>query len=43
MDALEQFKRQNHVEKLKTQITSESIPSNHKELITFLYFQIICI
>jgi len=43
MDALEQFKRQNHVEKLKTQITSESIPTDHKELINFLYLQIICI
>ncbi|KAF8348713.1 hypothetical protein F5887DRAFT_1280464 [Amanita rubescens] len=43
MDALEQFKRQNHVEKLKTQITSESIPTDHKKLIKFLYLQIICI
>jgi len=43
MDALEQFKRWNHVEKLKTQITSESIPTDHTELIKFLYLQIICI
>jgi len=38
MDALGLFKRQDHVEKIKTQITSESMPSNDTEdLFEFLY------
>ena len=43
MDTFKQFKRQGYVEKLKLKITSESIPSNHEDLLAFLYDQIICI
>ncbi len=37
MDALDQFKREGYVEKLKTCITSLSLPSNHQDLYGFLY------
>jgi len=40
MEALEQFKREGYVEKLKACITSESLPSNHQDLLGFLYDQI---
>jgi len=36
-DALDQFKRQDYTDKLKTCITSESMPSDQKALSTFLY------
>ena len=39
-DALEQFKKQGYVEKLKTQIISEAIPTGHKDLVQFLYDQV---
>ncbi|KAF8686821.1 hypothetical protein AX14_003780, partial [Amanita brunnescens Koide BX004] len=41
MDALEQFKNHGYAEKLKTQITSLSIPHGHKDLLAFLYDQIV--
>ena len=34
--ALEEFKRQGYVEKLKTHITPESIPSDKEKVVTFL-------
>ncbi|KAF8621788.1 hypothetical protein AX15_007499, partial [Amanita polypyramis BW_CC] len=37
MDAFDQFKRQGHIGKLKAQITSMTLPSNHEELLKFLY------
>jgi hypothetical protein len=37
MDALDQFKREGYVEKLKTCITSVSFPSDHQDLSGFLY------
>ena len=37
MDALAKFKRDGHVEKLKTNITSGSLPSDHDDLLAFLY------
>ena len=40
MDALEQFKSYGHAEKLKTEITLDSIPPGHQDLLTFLYEQI---
>ena len=40
LDALEQFKKQGYVEKLKTQIISEVIPTGHKDLVQFLYHQV---
>ena len=43
MDALEQFKREGYVEKLKTSITSESTPSDNQELLDFLFDQTTCI
>jgi hypothetical protein len=40
MDALEQLKREgNYVKKLKTSITSETMPSDHQELLDFLFDQ----
>ena len=41
MEALEQFKKQGYVEKLRTQIISEAIPTGHKDLVQFLYYQVI--
>jgi hypothetical protein len=41
MDALYQFKQQGYVEKLKSQITSGSMPSDHQKLISFLFDQIV--
>ena len=40
MDALAKFQRDDHIEKLKTNITSESLPSDHEGLLAFLYNQI---
>lgn len=40
-DALDQFKKQSYVEKLKTHITLESMSTNDKELWRFLYDLII--
>ena len=40
MDALAKFQRDEHIEKLKTNITSESLPSDHEGLLAFLYNQI---
>lgn len=39
-DALDQFKKQNYADKLKTGITSESMPSDQEALSAFLYDQI---
>ena len=36
VDALALFKREDHVENLKTSITSESLPSDKKDLLKFL-------
>jgi hypothetical protein len=41
MDALEQFKKQSYVEKLRTQIISQAIPTGHKDLVQFLYYQVV--
>ena len=41
MDALEQFESHGYAQKLKTQITSESIALKHEDLLAFLYDQII--
>lgn len=41
MDALEQFKKQGYVEKLKNCISPASLPSDTDGLIMFLYDQII--
>ena len=41
MDALEQFKTHGYAEQLKTQITSDSIPLGHEDLLAFLYNQIV--
>ena len=41
MDGLELFKSRGYAEKLKTQITSDSIPHGHEDLLAFLYDQII--
>ena len=41
VDALELFKRSEYGEKLKTQLTSNSIPPGHEDLLAFLYDQII--
>jgi hypothetical protein len=35
--ALDEFTQQDYVEKIKTQITSESLPSDKEELLAFLY------
>ena len=40
VDALAQFKRGGYVEKLKTSITSESLPSDNDDLLAFLCNQI---
>ena len=40
LGALDQFKTEGYVEKLKTSITSESLPSNKDDLLEFLYNQI---
>lgn len=40
-DALAQFSSGGYVEKLKTSITSESLPSNKEDLFEFLFNQII--
>ena len=40
LDALAQFKSEGYVEKLKTSITQESLPSNKDDLLEFLYNQI---
>ncbi len=37
LDALDQFKREGYVEKLKACITSVSLASNHRDLYGFLY------
>ena len=37
MEALNQFRREGYKEKLKTCITSASLPSNHQDLHGFLY------
>ena len=37
MNALDQFKREGYVEKLKVGITSVSFPSNHQDQSGFLY------
>ena len=41
IDALEQFKKQGHVEKLKNCISPASLPSNPDDLLIFLYEWII--
>ena len=41
MDALAQFTREGYAEKLKTSITSLSLPSNRKDLLSFMYNQVI--
>ena len=40
MDALAQFRREGYMEKLKTSITSESLPSDKRDLLKFLYNEI---
>ena len=40
-EALESFKKDGYIEKLKTQITSESMPSNKEDMLEFLYNLII--
>ena len=40
MEALDQFKSQEYMHKLKVHITSESMPSDNGELVTFLYKQV---
>ena len=40
LGALDQFRAGGYVEKLMTSITPESVPSNQKELLEFLYNQI---
>jgi hypothetical protein len=39
--ALQQFRTGGYVEKLKTSITPESLPSNKKDLLEFLYNQFV--
>jgi hypothetical protein len=41
MDALEHFKSHGYVEKLKSQITSTSMPPEYQDLLAFLYNQVI--
>ena len=41
MDALVQFEKQDYVKKLKTSITSESMPSGQDDLVEFLYDQVV--
>ena len=40
LDALAQFSTEGYVEKLKTSITQEPLPSNKDDLLEFLYNQI---
>ena len=40
LDAFAQFRTEGYVEKLKTSITPESLPSNKDGLLEFLYNQI---
>ncbi len=40
MEALDQFKSQEYMQKLKAHITSESMPSDHGELAAFLHKQV---
>jgi hypothetical protein len=40
LGALDQFKTEGYVEKLKTSITLESLPSNKDDILEFLYNQI---
>jgi hypothetical protein len=40
MNALAQFGREGYVEKLKTSITSESLPSDKEDLLEFLFNEI---
>jgi hypothetical protein len=39
LGALNQFRTEGYVEKLKTSITPESLPSNKEDLLEFLYNQ----
>jgi hypothetical protein len=41
IDAMDKFKKQGYVKKLKAQITSEAMPTGHDDLVQFLYDQII--
>jgi hypothetical protein len=41
MDVLKQFKKLKYAEKLKIQITSESLPPTDEGLLAFLYNQVI--
>ena len=41
MDALDQFKSHGYAEKLKSQITLDTIPPRHEDLLIFLYDQIV--
>ena len=41
LGALDQFRTEGYVEKLKTSITPESWPSNKDDLLEFLYNQIV--
>ena len=40
LSALDQFRTEGYVEKLKTSITPESLPSNEDDVLEFLYNQI---
>ena len=40
MNALDQFRGEGYVRKQEISITSESLPSNHQDLLAFLYNQI---
>ena len=40
LDALAQFRTEGYMEKLKTNITQKSLPSNRGDIIEFLYNQI---
>ena len=40
LDALAQFRKGDYVEKLKTRITPESLPSDKDDLLEFLYKEI---
>jgi hypothetical protein len=40
MNALAQFRSKGYVEKLKTSITSESLPSDEEDLLEFLFNEI---
>ena len=40
LDAFAQFRTEGYVEKLKTSITQESLPSNDNDLLKFMYNQI---